>query len=539
MKPASWSSLNSLGSLTILVLVCSFLLRAAQVQGRGGQEAHEEEGQPVEGDECPDHTDVAGQGQHDGDHGAAQERGATGGGGVHRHGGALVVGGQRGHDRPHRDEAGQQDPEGHPGQDGEPVPPSGTRLHEVGNVPPGQQPQCGAGNPEPADGALPTPGIADRAEDGVEGDVGGVDDHGHHQPLALAPAEVGDHHAGQDDEHPVLRRGVDQADHEAHCDARFLHHHPQAAEKHRRGRLALRGQSHPAARLLDTEEADQESGENKGHGDPHRGGLAQVTAAESGNGDQRHERAQGGQPAGEHHVEPPDRGAVAAVGDHGVDPHQEGESEERITETAEEVGGHDGQRRSGGDGEDEQHLEDDPDQEAQQHHPAGTPQICQCPGEIGTDRDGHAVHGDDGGHQVRLGAEGLGQVRGDEVGLHAVAGHEDQDGKEAPLDGIGDPQSVETGLGKVLHARGELVHGVLQVRAPTPGSIGAGSRSQKAELGQLGRMETLTESPEESPTVSRASWKRSSGNWWVQISSIGRIPDSSILMAAGQQCGPR
>lgn len=52
-------------------------------------------------------------------------------------------------------------------------------------------------------------------------------------------------------------------------------------------------------------------------------------------------------------------------------------------------------------------------------------------------------------------------------------------------------------------------------------------------------METLTDAPEESPTVSRAVWTSPRPNWWVQISSIGRVPDSMILMAAGQQFGPR
>src|SRR5699024_7944684 len=54
-----------------------------------------------------------------------------------------------------------------------------------------------------------------------------------------------------------------------------------------------------------------------------------------------------------------------------------------------------------------------------------------------------------------------------------------------------------------------------------------------------GTIETLTEEPAESATASSAFWKSARPNWWVQMSSRGRVPFSMILIAPGQVCGPR
>src|SRR5262249_25288045 len=55
---------------------------------------------------------------------------------------------------------------------------------------------------------------------------------------------------------------------------------------------------------------------------------------------------------------------------------------------------------------------------------------------------------------------------------------------------------------------------------------------------QAGIRETFTDSLPLA-TRSRPFWNSGSGNWCVQISSIGSTPDSIILIAAGQQYGPR
>ena len=73
------------------------------------------------------------------------------------------------------------------------------------------------------------------------------------------------------------------------------------------------------------------------------------------------------------------------------------------------------------------------------------------------------------------------------------------------------------------------LHGLGRVRGDRPTPIRARSD---------GISETLTDSL---PLATRSSpfWKSASGSWWVQIASIGRMPDSSIRTAAGQVCGPR
>src|SRR5699024_5041244 len=146
-----------------------------------------------------------------------------------------------------------------------------------------------------------------------------------------------------------------------------------------------------------------------------------------------------------------------------------------------------------------------------------------------------------------------GDVRGDEVGLDAVAGHEDQDAEEAPAQRPRDPHAVEEILSRTTRwglgwgsGRGLLgVGGPLVAAGLFRCGHGAYSfaillRCRGPGRGQpFGRMDTLTEEPAESATFSSAVWKSSRGYWWVQISSRGSVPDSSILIAAGQQCGPR
>src|SRR5699024_3550842 len=97
-------------------------------------------------------------------------------------------------------------------------------------------------------------------------------------------------------------------------------------------------------------------------------------------------------------------------------------------------------------------------------------------------------------------------------------------------------EDVEDAVLRALLGGGEVVEdgraGVgTRADGPAAAAVRAGQRP--------GTIETLTEEPAESATASSAFWKSARPNWWVQMSSRGRVPFSMILIAPGQVCGPR